>query len=392
MINIGIDVGKFRHCASVLDDRTGEWIYVPFFFTNDKAGFESLYEKIKPYLNRKHAVGMECTGHYMYNLSNFLLEKKCTVMYINPRATHMRRIELGRAAKNDKLDSKMISEMLSEKHFWQHVTEHSLQLYELRELTRVYHQLKEQQNQDQNRLQRALDIVFPEYTGLSWKSYGTAYMNVLRRYPSAAIIASTDIRSLRNVLATKGRGRKSKVTAEILKSAARDSIGDAHNVAVELEIQSVIAVIEARAEQIDILEKKIEEFSQQLNSPITSIPGIGAITGMSILAEIGDITRFSDASKLISFAGMAPGVYQSGSYDAARLPISKHGSRYLRKALYQAVFTVCNYSPIFNKYFSGKQSQGKQYRCAQGHAVRKLLRVIYKLLSTGTQYDPALCL
>ena len=113
---------------------------------------------------------------------------------------------------------------------------------------------------------------------------------------------------------------------------------------------------------------------------------------MSILAEIGDITRFSDASKLISFAGMAPGVYQSGNYDAARLPISKHGSRYLRKALYQAVFTVCNYSPIFKKYFSGKKSQGKQYRCAQGHAVRKLLRVIYKLLSTGTQYDPALCL
>jgi transposase len=392
MINIGIDVGKSKHCASVFDDHTGEWIYVSFFFTNDKAGFESLYEKIKPYLNRKHAVGMECTGHYMYNLVHFLLEKKCTVMYINPLATHLRRKELGKTAKNDKLDSKLISEMLSEKQFWQHVTKHSLELDELRELTRVYQQLTEQQNQDQNRLQRALDIVFPEYTGLSWKSYGTAYMNVLKKYPSAAIIASTDIRSLRNVLATKGRGRKTSVTAEILKSAAKDSIGDAHNVAVELEIQSVIAVIEAREEQIDILEKKIEEFSHQLNSSITSIPGIGAITGMSILAEIGDITRFSDASKLISFAGMAPGVYQSGNYDAAHLPISKHGSRYLRKALYEAIFTVCNYSPTFKKYFNGKQSQGKQYRCAQGHAVRKLLRVIYKLLSTGTQYDPALCL
>ena len=217
-------------------------------------------------------------------------------------------------------------------------------------------------------------------------------MNVLKRYPSADIIASTDIRSLRNVLATKARGRKSSVTAEILKTTARDSIGDAHNVAVELEVQSVIAIIEARAEQIDILEKKIEEFSHQLNSPITSIPGIGAITGMSILAEIGDITSFTDASKLISFAGMAPGVDESGNYAAGHMPISKHGSRYLRKALYQAVFTVCNYSPTFKKYFSGKQSQGKQYRCAQGHAVRKLLRVIYKLLSTDSQYDPALCL
>ena len=286
MINIGIDVGKSRHCASVLDDRTGEWIYVPFFFTNDKAGFENLYEKIRPYLNRKHAVGMECTGHYMYNLVHFLLEKKCTVMYINPRSTYMRRKELGRTAKNDKLDSKLITEMLSEKKFWQHVTEHSLELDELRELTRVYHQLVEQQNQDQNRLQRALDIVFPEYSGLSWKSYGTAYMNVLKRYPSAAIIASTDIRSLRNVLATKARGRKSSVTAEILKTTARDSIGDAHNVAVELEVQSVIAIIEARAEQIDILPRQNNQqyvLYRQVDLALDPFPCCGGTTSCDSL-------------------------------------------------------------------------------------------------------------
>ena len=332
---------------------------------------------------------MEDTVHYMINLTKFLLEKKFTVKYINPRSTALRRKELGMSAKNDRKDALLIAEMLSEKKFWRSVSAVTMQTDKLRELTRLYHQLKEQQNQDMNRLQRALDIVFPEVNTLSWTRYSQSYMQFLSEYPSAASIASEDIRNLRKALEVNGRGRRSKVTAEEIKEAARNSVGD-DNTAVALEVQSMIALINTRAEQIDTLDKKIEEFSRHLNSPITSIPGISYITGMTILAEIGDINDFPEAAKLISYAGMEPLVHQSGKYDAAHMPISKHGSRYLRKALYQAVFTVCKYCQVFNDYYTKKRDQGKTYRCAQGHCVRKLLRVIYKLLSTDTVYDSAL--
>lgn len=389
MICIGIDVGKFKHCAAVMDDKTGEVLIKSFFFTNDQKGLDLFYSKTKQFLHRKHAVGMEDTGHYMINLTKFLLEKKFTVKYINPRSTALRRKELGMSAKNDRKDALLIAEMLSEKKFWRSVSAVTMQTDKLRELTRLYHQLKEQQNQDMNRLQRALDIVFPEVNTLSWTRYSQSYMQFLSEYPSAASIASEDIRNLRKALEVNGRGRRSKVTAEEIKEAARNSVGD-DNTAVALEVQSMIALINTRAEQIDTLDKKIEEFSRQLNSPITSIPGISYITGMTILAEIGDIKDFPEAAKLISYAGMESLVHQSGKYDAAHMPISKHGSRYLRKALYQAVFTVCKYCQVFNDYYTKKRDQGKTYRCAQGHCVRKLLRVIYKLLSTDTVYDSAL--
>ena len=152
-------------------------------------------------------------------------------------------------------------------------------------------------------------------------------------------------------------------------------------------MQSIIAIINTRKQQIEKLENKIEEFSLKLNSPIISIPGISHITGMTIIAEIGDIHDFSDAAHLISYAGMEPLVHQSGKYDAAHMPISKHGSRYLRKALYQAVFTVCKYCSTFNAYYTKKRNQGKTHRCAQGHCVRKLLRVIYKLLANNIAFD-----
>lgn len=389
MINIGIDVGKFKHCAAVLDDKSGEVFVKPFFFNNDQEGFDLFYSKVKRYVHRKHAVGMEDTGHYMLNLTNFLLGKKLSVKYINPRATHLRRKELGISAKNDKKDTVLIAEMLSEKKFWRSVSKSSLEMTSLRELTRFYQQLQEQQNQDMNRLQRALDIVFPEVNKLSWTRYSKAYMQFLTAYSSASSIAGEDIRYLRKALKTEGRGRQTSVTAEEIKELAKRSVGD-DNIAVELEVKSVIAIINSRTEQIRVLEKKIEEFSRQLNSPIISIPGISHITGMTILAEIGDIKDFPEAAKLISYAGMEPLVHQSGKYDAAHMPISKHGSRYLRKALYQAVFTVCRYDPTFQDYYTKKRNQGKSHRCAQGHCVRKLLRVIYKLLSTDISFDPAL--
>ena len=386
MINIGIDVGKFRHCAAVLDDKTGEVLIKPFFFSNDQEGFDLFYSRVKRYIHRKHAVGMEDTGHYMINLTNFLLEKKLSVQYINPRTTSMRRKELGRSAKNDRKDALLIAEMLSEKKFWRSVSKVSMETSRLRELTRLYHQLQEQQNQDMNRLQRALDITFPEVNELSWTRYSKAYMQFLSLYPSASSVAKEDIRNLRKAIKTEGRGRQCKVTAEEIKKLAQKSIGE-DNIAVELEVKSVIAIINTRAEQIRVLEKKIEEFSRQLNSPIISIPGISHITGMTILAEIGDIKDYPEAAKLISYAGMEPLVHQSGKYDAAHMPISKHGSRYLRKALYQAVFTVCKYDPTFQTYYTKKRNQGKSHRCAQGHCVRKLLRVIYKLLSTDSAFD-----
>lgn len=388
MINIGIDVGKFKHCAAVLNDKTGEVLIKPFFFNNDQEGFELFYSKVKQFVHRKHAVGMEDTGHYMINLTYFLLEKKFTVKYINPRATSLRRKELGMSAKNDRKDALLIAEMLSEKKFWRSVSKNTLEADKLREITRLYHQLQEQQNQDMNRLQRALDIVFPEVNKLSWTRYSKAYMQFLAAYSSASSIAHEDIRNLRKALKTEGRGRQCKVTAEEIKELAKCSVGD-DNIAVELEVKSVIAIINARAEQIRVLEKKIEEFSHQLNSPIVSIPGISHITGMTILAEIGDIKDFPEAAKLISFAGMEPLVHKSGKYDAAHMPISKHGSRYLRKALYQAVFTVCKYDPTFQAYYTKKRNQGKSHRCAQGHCVRKLLRVIYKLLTTNILFDSA---
>ena len=69
---IGIDVGKFNHCAAVISN-LGEIKVNPFYFSNDLKGFKLLIETTKPYLNKDTLFGMEDTGHYHFALLKTLL-------------------------------------------------------------------------------------------------------------------------------------------------------------------------------------------------------------------------------------------------------------------------------------------------------------------------------
>lgn len=157
-----------------------------------------------------------------------------------------------------------------------------------------------------------------------------------------------------------------------------------------MNIRHLVDQIELLHAQIAEIDKKIEEFSLESNSPILTIPGISHFSGTSILAELGDIRNYDKVSKVIKMAGVAPREYESSQFRAEHTAITKKGSKYLRKTLYQIIVPVIRFNPVFKAFYDLKISQGKGHRCAQGHCVRKLLRVIYHLLTTGQQFDPAL--
>lgn len=187
----------------------------------------------------------------------------------------------------------------------------------------------------------------------------------------------------------QGRGNLISLTAEKLKETAKASIGFSSTVE-EIQIRHLVSQIELINMHLAEIDKKIEEYSITNNSPIISIPGISHFSGTSILAELGDIHNYSKPSQIIKFAGVAPLHYESSQFTAQHTAITKKGSKYLRKTLYQIILPVIKFNPVFKEYYQLKISQGKGHRCAQGHCVRKLLRIIYHLLSTGQQFDPAL--
>lgn len=393
MILVGIDIGKNSHFFTVIHKETGEVLSKPSKITNDQDGFNDLLFCLKSYPEKDVRIGMEDTGHYHFPLLKFLLNKKYSVALINPVITDLTRKANGGISKTDKLDTVTICDVLASnkkyKKPFRIFKVDRFDLYEQRSLTRHHHNLKEELNIYTNRLQKCIDIVFPEYNSLFSSKYGIVYMNILKLYASADNIASTDIRTLRKCFEFKGRGNRISLTAEKLKEAARNSVGISSTSEV-IQIRHLIGQIELINEQLDEIDKKIEEFSRQNPSPILSIPGISHFSGTSILSELGEINNFSNHKQIIKYAGVAPITYESSQYKAQHTKITKKGSKYLRKTLYQIILPVIKYNKVFKEYYDLKISQGKSCRCAQGHCVRKLLRLIFHILKTNQQFEPAL--
>ncbi len=391
MYLVGIDIGKLKHSFCVMVKGTHDVLVEPSFFNNNKVGFDILLSSIKDIPKEDVLIGMEDTGHYNLALLKFLLDNQYHVALINPIATDLTRKMQGGITKNDKLDTFTICDVLSlnqRKKSYRITKLDRFDMYEQKQLTREHHNLKEELNQYTNRLQKCIDIVFPEFNSLFKSKYGIVYMNVLRQFGSAEAIAHADIRTLRKCFDI-GRGKHISLTAEALKEAAKSSIGFPSTAEV-IQIKHLIDQIELIKEQISEIDKKIEEFSISNDSPILTIPGISHFSGTAILAELGDIHNYSKPSQIIKFAGVAPLTYESSQFTAQHTAITKKGCKYLRKTLYQIITPVINRNQVFKDFYLLKISQGKGHRCAQGHCVRKLLRVIYHLLSTNTKFDPTL--
>lgn len=389
MIYIGIDIGKKQHYFAVTNSE-GKMLVKPTPFNNNSAGFDLLLEAIKPFQRKRHLAGYESTGHYGDNLGRFLLNYGFEVGVINPLTTDAFRKQRIRKTKNDSIDAVLICNVLEARQYAT-LTKNKLILREGKQLSRYRQELMKQLNMTKNQFQSDIDLAFPEYNTIFKTKYSRTYMAILKEYPSANSIANAHLSKLSSVISNSSRRRLDKTFAKQLKEVSKHSIGEI-SATLEFKLKQHIEQIELITDQIESINQKIEEFASQLNSPIFTIPGIGIITGFSILCEIQDIKAFSSSKKLIAFAGCDPATYQSGEYNAPTTAISKRGSPHLRLALYQAALPASRYNDTFSSYYNLKRKQGKGHRCAQGHLVRKILRVIYKILTENISFDFALCI
>lgn len=110
-------------------------------------------------------------------------------------------------------------------------------------------------------------------------------------------------------------------------------------------------------------------------------------------AFLGGLAGFSGSAggqlKMLSFAGLEPGYFQSGQSESNGHMI-KHGFSKLRCALMNCCLPLISNEPVFAEYYAKKRAEGKTRRVAMTHAAKKLLRVIYTLQSKNIPYDPTL--
>ena len=388
MIYVGIDVAKFKHVCCILGN-DGE-VHKAFTFNNDRKGFNDLLAAIHEASLRDNSgqikTGLEATGHYSENLVAFLRCSGLKPFILNPLQVNLFRKTLSlRRTKTDKVDAKCIAQLLMSAE--SNPVSVSYQIQELKALTRHRFRLVSQRSKLKQSVSRLVDILFPELLSVCCSPTQASIRALLLELPSARKIASCRIDRLSNLLSSASKGRYTREKACEIKRLAQQSIG-ADSPATELELKLTLQQLDFLLGQLRVIEKAIREVVFATHTPLLSIPGIGPTLAAIILAEIGDIHRFSSPDKLLAFAGLDPSTYQSGKFKADHTPMVKHGSTYLRWALMQAARLASVYCDTFRRYMKSKLAQGKHYFVALGHVSKKLVRVLFRILSTNEIFVP----
>jgi transposase len=236
-----------------------------------------------------------------------------------------------------------------------------------------------------------LDQVFPEFETVFGDVFGTTAAALLQAYPTPEEIAELDLDQLTGLLHKHSRGRFGRAKAEQIQEAARTSFGVTLALdALTAQLQILLAQIRFLGEQVAELEDRIAAYLEQVPQHLTSIPGIGAVLAAAILGEIGDIRRFKNGAALVAFAGIDPRVFQTGQFVARSTRMSKRGSRYLRRAVWQAAQVAARDDPVLRPAYEEKRRAGKHHFAAVGAVTNKLVHIIYAVLRDNKPYVPAI--
>ena len=383
MYFVGIDISKFKHDCAIIDE-LGDVITSSWSFNNDCEGF-SLFRDLLNALDGEKKIGFESTGHYGHNLKLFLESNNFSFMEFNPLliARFVRGKSL-RKTKSDTLDAQSIAQYLMTVEYKPYPPSF-YHMDKLKSLTRFRDSLVRQRSRQLIELTNILDKVFPEFKPFFEGRFSATALYILANYQSPERISNMNEKSY-EILRKKSRGRFTMAKFVQLKSLAKNTVGRSDDFLLQ-QMEMLLDIHAQLDAKISEVEGLIQECIMGIDPPILTIPGIGYLSAAVILSEYGDFSKYENPSKMLSFAGLEPGYFQSGQSEHTGHMV-KHGSSYLRYALMNACLPLITHDPVFAEYYAKKRAEGKPYRVALTHVAKKLLRVIYTLQTRNIPYDP----
>lgn len=388
MYIVGIDIGKNHHEASIVSPE-GKQIGRSLRFATTHKGADSLMSFIFKNIGNSPCVfGMEATGHYWYPIYSFLKAKGYTIYVINPIQSDSLRKMYIRQTKNDSIDSFLIAEVI---RFGQFGTTSMADenILAMRQLCRYRDSVISSRTEIKLRIGTIMEQIFPEYEKQFSSLWVSTSMGILEKYLTPENIENAPIDELFEIIKDKSHNRLTKAKAISIKEAAADTFGiKIAQDAFSFQLKQLIDRMNFLDKQIEALDCQILEYYEKFDCYLHTIPGIGIIGAATILAEIGDISRFKNSSALVAFAGIDPTVRQSGEFNSTHNHMSKRGSPYLRHAIFLAATTCSFHNSPLNAYYKKKRDQGKHHLTATRAVARKLTTVIYAVLRDSKPYEP----
>ena len=386
---VGIDVSKGKSMVAVLRPY-GEIVSKPFEVSHLSDDIHSLIELIQS-IDGESRIVMEHTGRYYEPMARQLSQAGLFVSAVNPKLIKDFSDNSLRKVKSDKADAIKIARYALDN--WTELKQYSLMdeiRNQLKTMNRQFDFYMKHKTAMKNNLIGILDQTYPgvnsyfdsparEDGSQKWVDFATTYWHV-------DCVRKMSLNTFTDHYQKWCKRKKYNFSS----SKAEEIYGTAKELVPVLPKDDLTKLIIKQAvDQLNTASQTVEQLRSLMNETAAKLPeypvvmamkGVGPSLGPQLMAEIGDVTRFTHKGALTAFAGVDPGVNESGSYAQQSVPTTKRGSTTLRKTLFQVMDVLIKTKPQDDPvymFIDKKRSQGKDYYVYMTAGANKFLRIYY---------------
>ena len=387
---VGIDVSKGKSTVTIR--RPGDVVIMPpRDILHTQSAINDLIRQIKE-LDGETKVCMEHTGRYYEPIATWLSDAGIFVSAVNPILIKEFGDDSLRAPKTDKADSQKIARYTLDR--WAKLRQYGNMdktRNQLKTLNRQFGFYMAQKNAMKNNLIALLDQTYPGANDFfdsparndgsqKWVDFVHTYWHV-DCVRSKSLAAFTE--HYRNWCSRRSYNFSAD-KAERIYQASPDLIAVfPKDDCTKLLIRQTVAMLNTASEAVETLRLKMDETASTLPeySVVMAMNGVGPTLGPQLMAEIGDVTRFTHREALTAFAGVDPRKSKdSGQHIQKSAPTTKKGSPNLRKTLFQIMDGLIKRSPADDPVYAfmdKKRAEGKPYYVYMTAGANKFLRIYY---------------
>ena len=365
---------------------------------NTKQGFQFiliLKNLIESKTNETPLIVFEFTGIYHKPLEKFLISQNLKYHIVAPlKAAKARNSEI-REQKTDARDCLSLSKLFYSNNLGIFYSENET-YSNLRKLNRYYDTCMKHLIKIKVNFRETLAVVYPNYKKLFSSIYSDDSLTFLKEFPHPSLYTSKLEDRIIEILKNKWDHLESWTLSKvkILTPLINEVVSGCNVTEPEIiMLLSYISQIEYYLNQIEITVSQMNELAKKvpLYNLVHSLPGIQDILTCKFIAEVGDISRFSNYKQIVAYAGIDPMIRQSGDKDGLHLKMSKKGNKRLRTILHLMVSSLikANREPnaIKDKYQKKThQLNPLKPKVASMACANQLVRIIFYMHKTSSTY------
>ena len=386
---VGIDVSKGKSTVTIR--RPGDVVLMPPpDIPHTKSAINELIKQIQS-LDGETKACMEHTGRYYEPLAAWLSDAGIFVSAVNPVLIRDFADDSLRSPKTDKADSKKIARYTLDR--WAKLKQYGSMdktRNQLKTMNRQFSFFMAQKTAMKNNLIALLDQSYPGANDLfdsparsdgsqKWVDFVYTYWHV-DCVRGKSLSAFTE--HYRKWCKHKGYNFSAEKAEKVYEASCDLIAVFPKDDNTKMLIRQAVAMLNTASETVENLRIKMDETASALPEypVVMAMNGVGSTLGPQLMAEIGDVTRFTHREALTAFAGVDPGKNDSGKHVQKSVRTSKKGSPHLRRTLFQIMDGLIKRSPIDDPvyvFMDKKRAQGKPYYVYMTAGANKFLRIYY---------------